>query len=85
MSTLDALPPESSAAIIEELTTADPSLLAQLQRADEPTYEQRAAVNDVIASAIVKNFDGDWVPNARAVVLERAIEAFFVVWPLEAP
>jgi hypothetical protein len=79
---LDALPPESSAVIVDELTNTDPSLLAHLRSGQEPTNEQRAAVDELLARAVIKNMGPDWVPNAHGLAVERAVKAFLEKWPL---
>jgi hypothetical protein len=81
-SALDALPPESSAIIAEELANTDPSLLAQLRGTREPTNEQRAAVNELLARAVIGSMGADWVPNAHGLAVERAVKAFLENWPL---
>jgi hypothetical protein len=82
MNALDDLPPESSAVIVDELTKSDPSLLAQLRSSQEPSNEQRAAVNELLASAVVRSMGSDWVPNAHGLAVERAVKAFLEKWPL---
>jgi hypothetical protein len=82
MSALDALPPESSAVIVDELANTDPSLLAELRTAQEPTNEQRAAVNQLLARAVIKSLGPDWVPNPHGLAVERAVKAFLEKWPL---
>jgi hypothetical protein len=79
---LDALPPESSAVIADELRKSDPTLLAQLRSAREPTTEQRAAVNQLLASAVIKSLGPDWTPNEQGLAVERAVKAFLERWPL---
>jgi hypothetical protein len=79
---LDALPPESSAIITDELAGADPNLLAQLRSTHEPTNAQRAAVNELLARAVVRSMGADWAPNAHGLAVERAVKAFLEHWPL---
>lgn len=84
MNALNALPPESSAVIVDELTKSDPDLLAQLCSTQEPTNEQRAAVDVLLARAVIKSLGPDWVPNAHGLAVERAVKAFLEKWPLNA-
>ncbi len=79
---LDALPPDSSALIADELANVDPNLLATLRNTREPTNEQRAAVNELLARAVVRNMGDDWVPNAHGLAVERAVKVFLENWPL---
>ena len=78
---LDAIPPEARAVIVDELTRRDSALLAQLRNTQEPTTEQSDAVNRLLASAIVENMGPDWIPNEHGLAVERAVKAFFEVWP----
>ena len=78
---LDAIPPEARAVIVDELTRRDSALLAQLRNTQEPTTEQSDAVNRLLASAIVENMAPDWIPNEHGLAVERAVKAFFEVWP----
>jgi hypothetical protein len=81
-SALDALPPEPAAVIADELASADPDLLAQLRSTPEPTNDQRSAVNEVLARAVVRSMGADWVPNAHGLAVERAVKVFLEHWPL---
>jgi hypothetical protein len=81
-SALDALPPEPSAIIADELAGADPNLLAQLRSTQEPNNEQRQAVNELLATAVVRSMGADWVPNAHGIAVERAVKVFLEHWPL---
>jgi hypothetical protein len=82
MNAFDALPPESSAVIADELAKSDPNLLAQLRSTQEPTNEQRAAVNELLARAVIKSLGPEWVPDAHGLAVERAVKAFLEKWPL---
>lgn len=82
MDVFDDLPPESSAVIVAELTKSDPSLLAQLRSSQEPSNEQRAAVNELLARAVIRSLGPEWVPNAHGLAVERAVKAFLEKWPL---
>lgn len=81
-SALDALPPDSSAIIADELASADPDLLNQLRSTQEPTNEQRQAVDELLARAVVGNMGADWVPNAHGLAVERAVKVFHEVFPM---
>jgi|GEM_PF-2071592 len=81
-SALDALPPESSAIIADELVSADPNLLAQLRSTQEPNNEQRSTVNELLARAVVRSMGADWLPNAHGLAVERAVKVFLEHWPL---
>jgi hypothetical protein len=79
---LNAIPAEARAVIVDELTHRDPALLADLRGTQEPTNEQRAAVNELLARAVIRSMGADWVPNAHGLAVERAVKAFLESWPL---
>ena len=80
--TLDAIPAEARAVIVDELTRRDPALLAELRNGQEPSTEQSDAVNRLLASAIIENMGPDWTPNEHGLAVERAVTTYFEVWPL---
>jgi hypothetical protein len=79
---LDAVPAEARAVIVDELTRRDPALLADLRGAQEPTTEQRDAVERLLASAVINSMGADWTPNEHGLAVERAVKAFLEVWPM---
>jgi hypothetical protein len=78
---LDAVPAEARAVIVDELTRRDPALLADLRGAQEPTTEQRDAVERLLASAVINSMGADWTPNEHGLAVERAVKTFLEVWP----
>jgi hypothetical protein len=78
---LDAVPAEARAVIVDELTRRDPALLADLRGTQEPTTEQRDAVERLLASAVINNMGADWTPNEHGLAVERAVKTFLEVWP----
>jgi hypothetical protein len=78
---LEAIPEESRAVIVEELTRRDPALLAELRAVREPTNEQSDTVNRLLARAIVENMGPEWMPNEHGLAVERAVTTYFEVWP----
>jgi hypothetical protein len=79
---LDAIPPEQRAVIVEELTSRNPALLAELRGTQEPSTDQREAVERLLASALIKTFGVNWLPNEHGLAIERAINAFLEAWPI---
>jgi hypothetical protein len=79
---LDAVPAEARAVIVDELTHRDPALLADLRGTQEPTTEQRNAVERLLASAVINNMGTDWTPNEHGLAVERAVRTFLEVWPM---
>jgi hypothetical protein len=78
---LDAVPAEARAVIVDELTHRDPALLADLRDTQEPTTEQRDAVERLLASAVINSMGTDWTPNEHGLAVERAVKTFLEVWP----
>jgi hypothetical protein len=78
---LDAVPAEARAVIVDELTHRDPGLLAELRGTQEPSTEQRDAVERLLASAVINNMGADWTPNEHGLAVERAVKTFLEVWP----
>jgi hypothetical protein len=73
---LSAITAEARAVIVDELTHRDPALLADLRGAQEPTAEQRDAVERLLASAVINNMGADWTPNEHGLAVERAVKTF---------
>jgi hypothetical protein len=78
---LNAIPAEARAVIVDELTRRDPALLADLRGTQDPSTEQRDAVERLLASAVVNNMGTDWTPNEHGLAVERAVKTFREVWP----
>jgi hypothetical protein len=78
---LNAIPAEARAVIVDELTRRDPALLAELRGTQEPTTEQRNAVERLLASAVINSMGTDWTPNEHGLAVERAVKTFLEVWP----
>jgi hypothetical protein len=81
VSALDAVPAEARAVIMDELTHRDPALLADLRSTQEPTTEQRVAVERHLASALINSMGADWTPNEHGLAVESAVKTFLEVWP----
>ena len=79
---LDAVPAEARAVIVDELTHRDPALLADLRGTQEPTTEQRDAVERLLASAVINSMGPDWTPNEHGLAVERAVKTFLEAWPM---
>jgi hypothetical protein len=54
---LDVIPAAARTVIVEELSHRDPSLLEQLRKTREPTINQRDAVNELLAIAVIKSLN----------------------------
>jgi hypothetical protein len=78
---LDAIPVQHRTLIEEELTRRNPALLDELRDTHKPSNDQSNAVEHVLAKALMKTFGPDWVPNEHGLAIERAINAYFDVWP----
>ena len=74
---LDAISPKRRAVIIDELTRQNPTMLAELRAAQEPSSEQTRAVVDVLIIEMMNNFGPDCQPNDRGRAIEKAIGAYY--------
>lgn len=79
---LDAVSPAHRPVIEDELARCDPTLLAELLSANEPTPEQRKAVNQLLAIAVINSLGPDYTPDKHGLAVERAVEAFLEAWPI---
>ena len=78
---LDVIPAAARTVIVEELSHRDPILLEELRRTDEPTINQRDAVNKLLAIAVIKSLGPEWVPNVHGLAVEHAARVFNELWP----
>jgi len=78
---LDVIPAEARTVIVEELSHRDPVLLEELRKTDEPTINQRDAVNQLLAIAVIKSLGPEWVPNVHGLAVEHAARVFNELWP----
>lgn len=79
---LDAISPGSRALIVDELTRREPTLLADLREAPEPTNDQSDAVVDALYVAMSENYGPGHIPNEYGLAIERAIDAYLEAWPI---
>jgi hypothetical protein len=63
---LDAVPAEARAVIVDELIRRDPALPADLRGTQEPTTEQRDAVERLLASAVINSMGAAGPPMNTA-------------------
>jgi hypothetical protein len=78
---LDAIPAEHRTVIVEELTRYNPALLEELRGTQKPTNDQSNAVSRALSTALSGTFGPGHVPNEYGLAIERAIDAYFDVWP----
>lgn len=80
-SALDIIPAVARAVIVDEPTHRDSTLLAELRETDEPTNDQRDAVNQFLATAVIQSLRLDWTLDEHGLSVERAARVFNEVWP----
>ncbi|WP_186241346.1 hypothetical protein [Mycobacterium simulans] len=78
----DAISPEFRTVIVEELTRRNPALLAELRGTQKPTSEQSDAVVDVLYHALSANFGPGHIPNEYGKIIDNAIGAYLLAWPI---
>lgn len=76
-----SIPEEFRAVFVEVLGERNAALLSALRAQDEPTAEQREAVDDVFSDEVVRELGPGYVPTERGKLVTRAIEEFWYRWP----
>lgn len=80
--TLNAVAPDARAVIEQELERLNPGLLHAIGGTDEPSREQREAIEQLLADSLMQTFDACELPNSRSLQIESAINAFLEAWPI---
>lgn len=78
----DAIAPEFRIVVMEELERRNPELFEKLSEAREPTNDQSDAVVDVLYHALSANFGPGHIPNEYGKVIDDAIGAHLLAWPI---
>jgi hypothetical protein len=79
---LDAVPPDHRALILDELKRRNPDLIKDLAHAEQPSNSQSDAIIDALAYALSANYGPGHMPNDYGLAVERAIDAYLEVWPI---
>jgi hypothetical protein len=80
---LDAVPSDHRGLILDELKRREPDLVEELSAAKRPTNTQSDAVINVLSHALSANYGPDHMPNPYGLAVERAIDAYLEVWPIQ--
>lgn len=80
---ITGLPTAFREIIVEILIRADPELMTSLQRASEPSIEEREKVEDIISTEFMRNLGPGGEPTERGKLIDTALGAFLLRWPIE--
>lgn len=78
---VESIPEEFRKIFVEVLGEHNAVLLSTLRTQDEPTAEQREAVDDVFSDEVVRELGPGHVPTERGQLVKRAIGEFWYRWP----
>ena len=79
---VEALPAGLRQVFIEVIGEHDADLLKSLQARSESDAGQRRAVEELLADEFDNNLGPDWEPTQRGRIINDAIEAFLLRWPI---
>lgn len=81
---VESLPERMRELFAEVVGAHDPVLLSSLMSHDEPTLNERLAVEDILATEFSKALQGDWEPTDRGRRVDEILGAFMLKWPINA-
>lgn len=79
---VESLPAQLRPLFVEILRTQNPELLAALMRHEEPSRDERAKVENILAGEFSRSLGSDWEPDARGERVDELLGAFLLRWPL---
>ena len=77
---IETLPPYLREIFIETVGAINQELLLALQATDEPTWEQREAVMDILLDAFLDNLEPNDEPTEKGKLIDDALGAFNMRW-----
>ena len=81
---LDSLPSEVRALVAEVLGKRDGALLAALRAHEEPTQQERNAVEQILSDEFCRNLGSSDEPTQRGRDIDDALGVFLLRWPIDA-
>jgi len=82
---IDSLPPEYRDIVTEVVGGIDDALLSALLTQATPTTTQRVQVEEILSSEFCRNLRPDYEPTERGAVIDNALGAFLLRWPINHP
>jgi hypothetical protein len=80
---IEALPPEMANLLVDVVGTADQKLLHSLLTENEPSRQEREAIENILADEFARTLDHDSNPNDRGKFINQLIVVFLSQWPIE--
>lgn len=81
---IDGLPIELKSVFTEVIAERDESLLSSLRTREEPSRQERIAVEQILSNEFSSNLGPDYEPTERGRDIDNALGAFLLRWPIEA-
>lgn len=81
---LDSLPEKFDAVYVNEIGTKDTDLLARLLSNDAPSTSDREAVEEVLSASFAHHLNKDYSPTETGAIIDDALGAFLLRWPIES-
>jgi hypothetical protein len=81
---IDDLPVELKPIFTEVIGERNEGLLSSLRTHEEPSRQERIAVEQILSNEFSRNLGPDYEPTARGRDIDNALGAFLLRWPIEA-
>jgi hypothetical protein len=81
---LDSLPAEFRSLVTDVLRARNETLLAALRAHEEPSQQERDAVEEILSDEFSRNLGPDDEPTQRGRDIDNALGAFLLRWPIDA-
>jgi len=81
---VESLPERMRELFSDVIGAHDPGLLSRLVSHDEPTPNERLAVEDILATEFSNALQGDCEPTDRGRRVDEILGAFLLKWPISA-
>jgi hypothetical protein len=81
-SVVESLPSRMRPLFVEVIGVHAPDLLVILRSSEEPTQEQREAVEDILANEFGNCVGEDSEPTERGKEIDGMLGAFLIRWPI---
>jgi len=81
---LDSLPAEFQSLVADILRVRNEPLLAALRAHEEPSQQERNAVEEILSDEFSRNLGPDDEPTQRGRDIDNALGAFLLRWPIDA-
>ena len=81
---VESLPSRMRTLFTEVIGARNPGLLAALMNREDPTSDERAEVENILADEFNSCLRQDWEPTDRGIQIDELLGAFLLRWPVQA-